>query len=126
MPIIIVYTKATDNEEVEAIKKTINEFLGEYDEEISDNIFGIEFLKIMAREKKYEKLGMKFCDPCFGLSDLISKLYKKGEKVYKIAIKNSLVQIAKNIMIDYVTKISNKISDNLNYYFFLEKQFVIF
>ena len=123
LPIIIVYTKATDNEEVEAIKKTINEFLGEYDEEISDNIFGIEFLKIMAREKKYEKLGMKFCDHCFGLSDLISKLYKKGEKVYKIAIKNSLVQIAKNIMIDYVTKISNKISDNLNYYFFLEKQF---
>ena len=123
LPIIIVYTKAVDKEEVEAIKKSINEFLAEYDEEINEDIFGIEYVKIMAREKIADKMGKKFCDPCFGLSDLISKLYKKGEKVYKIAIKNSLVQIAKNNMIDYVEKIASKISDNINYFFFLQKQF---
>ena len=123
LPIIIVYTKACDNEEVEAIRKAINEFLSEYKEEISDEIFGIEFIKIMAREKISEKMGKKFCDPCFGLSNLMSKLYKKGEKVYKIAIKNSLIQIAKNNMIDYVEMISNKISNYINYFFFLQKQF---
>ena len=49
----------------------------------------------MAREKLYVKMGQELCDPCFGLSNLISTIYKKGEKAYKIAIKNSLIHIVK-------------------------------
>ena len=34
--------------------------------------------------------------PCFGLSTLMSTCFKKGEKSYRIAIKNALIQIGKN------------------------------
>ena len=57
LPIVIVYTKASDDNEAESIKNAINEFLNEYGEKISDDIFGIQFIKIMAREKPYVKFG---------------------------------------------------------------------
>ena len=120
LPIVIVYTKATDDNEAEGIKNAINEFLNEYGEKISDDIFGIQFIKIMAREKPYVKFGKELCDYCFGLSNLISTIYKKGEKAYKIAIKNSLIQIAKNSIIEYTNNIAANIANNLNFFRFLQ------
>jgi GTPase SAR1 family protein len=96
LPIIIVYISVLDDNDVEAKKNAINEFLGKYGEQISNDIFGITFIKVHAKEYLYEKMGQKFCDPSFGLAELVQTCYKKGEKSYKIAIKNSLVQIAKN------------------------------
>ena len=60
LPIVIVYTKATKDEEVESVKNSINEFLMENGESLSDDIFGIKFIKINAREDKEEILGKWF------------------------------------------------------------------
>ena len=121
MPIVVVYTRAaSDDKEAESIKKAINEFLGKYNERISDEIFGIEFIKVMAREKNLEINGQTICLPRFGLSKLISRCYAKGEKVYKIALKNSLVQIAKNSMCKYVNEISIRIANYVNYFHYLK------
>ena len=123
LPIIIVYTKASDDKDAEAIKIAINNFLEKYNEKISNGIFDIEFIKVMAREKEYKINGQTICVPCFGLSNLISTCYKKGEKVYKIAIKNSLIQIAKNSISDYVKNISNEIANQINYYLYLQQNY---
>ena len=120
LPIVVVYTRASDNKEAESIKKAINEFLGKYNERISDEIFGIEFIKVMAREKNLEINGQTICLPRFGLSKLISRCYAKGEKVYKIALKNSLIQIAKNSMCKYVNEISIRIANYVNYFHYLK------
>ena len=123
LPIIIVFTRAIDEEDVNSKKATINEFLNKYGEEISDDIFGISFIKVNAKEKVGEKMGKKYCDNSFGLSELISVAYKKGEKSYKIAIKNSLVEIAKNTFYNYIQKVSNDLSNNINLYLYLSKKF---
>ena len=123
LPIIIVFTRAIDEEDIESKKDIINEFLKKYGEEISDDIFGISFIKVHAKEKVGEKMGKKYCDPCFGLSELISLAYKKGEKSYKIAIKNSLVEIGKNTFYNYIQSISNYLSNNINFYLYLSKKF---
>ena len=123
LPIIIVFTRAIDEEDIESKKAAINEFLNKYGEEISDDIFGISFIKVNAKEKVGEKMGKKYCDPSFGLSELISVAYKKGEKSYKIAIKNSLVEIAKNTFYNYIQKVSNDLSNNINLYLYLSKKF---
>ena len=123
LPIVIVFTRAIDEEEVESKKEAINEFLKEYGEEISDDIFGITFIKVHAKEKITKKLGKSICDPCFGLSDLMSTCYKKGEKSYKIAIKNSLVEIAKNTFYKYIQNVVKYLSDDINFYLYLAKKF---
>ena len=46
LPIVIVYTRALDDKEVEAKKEAINDFLGKYGEKISNDIFGITFIKV--------------------------------------------------------------------------------
>ena len=120
LPIIIVYTRASDDKEVESMKNAINDFLKKYNEKISNEIFGIEFMKVMAREKKFEINGQSICLPCFGLSNLISRCYIKGQKVYKIALKNSLIQIAKNSIYKFVNEISIKIANYINYFFYLQ------
>jgi hypothetical protein len=123
LPIVIVFTRATDEEEVEAKKSAINEFLNEFGEELSDDVFGISFIKVNAKEKEGQKMGKKYCDPCFGLSDLMSTCYKKGEKSYKIAIKNSLVEIAKNTFYNYIQKVANYLSNDINFFLYLSKKF---
>ena len=50
--------------------------------------FGINFLKIYAKENKIIVNDKEYFQKCFGLSDLISICYKKGEQSYKIALKN--------------------------------------
>ena len=49
--------------------------------------------------------------------------FTKGEKSYKIAIKNSLIQIGKNKIKEYINNICDKLSNNENYYFYLNQQF---
>ena len=123
LPIIIVFTRALDDEEVEAKRKAINEFLNEYGEQISNDIFGITFIKIHAKEKVTTRMGKKSCDPCFGLADLVSNCYKKGAKSYTIAIKNSLVEIAKNSFLEYIQQVSDVLFNNINFYLYLSKKF---
>ena len=123
LPIVIAYTRASDDKEADSIKIAINNFLNKYNEKISNEIFDIEFIKIMAREKEYAINGQTIFVPCYGLSNLISTCYKKGEKVYKIAIKNSLIQIAKKSLNEYVNNIFNKIYNYLNFLFYLQKKF---
>ena len=128
LPIVIAYTKATNNKEAEAIKNTINEFLNEFREKIiddddDDDNTGINFIKVMARENIYERLGQEFSDPCFGLSKLISTCYKKAKKIYQIPMKKSLIQIGKNKITEYVNKISINIQNNINFYLFLQHNF---
>ena len=123
LPIVIVFTRASDEEDVDAKQSAINEFLNEFGEELSDDVFGISFIKVYAKEKEGKRMGKKYCDPCFGLSELMSTCYKKGEKSYKIAIKNSLVEIAKNTFYNYIQKVANYLSNDINFFLYLSKKF---
>ena len=123
LPIVIVYTRATKDEEVESIRKSINDFLSKHGETLSNDIFGITFIPVNAREEKRKIFGEESIIPCFGLSTLMSTCFKKGEKSYRIAIKNALIQIGKNKIRDYINDVSNKLANNLNYYFYLTQQF---
>ena len=123
LPIVIACTRALDDEETEAKKLAINEFLSNHGEEISDDVFGISFIKLNAKEKIWKKMGRKFCDPCYGLSDLMTACYKKGIESYKIAIKNSLIEIVKNELYNYIKKTSNLLSNNINFFLYLSKKF---
>ena len=123
LPIVIVFTRALDDDEVESKRKAINEFLNEFGEKISDDIFGITFIKVHAKEKISKRMGKKVCEPCFGLSNLIETCHKKGAKSYTIAIKNSLIEIAKNSFIGYIQQISEILINNINFYLYLSKKF---
>ena len=122
LPIVIVYTRATNEEEVEASKDAINNFLQEHGESLSDDIFGITFIKVNAREKITKKLETTM-DPCFGLSNLMTTCFNKGKKSYLYAIKNSLIQIGTNTIKEYINDICNQLSNNLNYFFYLNQNF---
>ena len=123
LPILIVYTKALDEKEVEAKKSAINDFLKNYGERLSNDIFGISFIKVLAKENIFERMGHNFCDPCFGLSQLIQTCYDKGDQSYKIAIKNSLVEIAKNSFYDYISNVANSLSNNFKFLDYLSEKF---
>ena len=123
LPIVIVFTRADIEEEVQAKKEAINEFLHNYGEEINNDIFGISYIPVRAREQVGKKLGKKYCDPCFGLSELMSTCYKKGGKSYKIAIKNSLIEIAKNCFYKYIQNVTDSLVNELNFYFYLTKKY---
>ena len=123
LPIIIVYTRAVKDEEVESVKNTINEYLQKHGEVLSDDIFGITFIKVNAREEERDNFGEKIITPCFGLSNLMTTCFNKGEKSYRIAIKNSLIQIGKNKIKEYLDYICDQLANNLNYYFYLSQEF---
>jgi CheY-like chemotaxis protein len=123
LPIVIVYTRATKDDEVESIRKSINDFLSKHGETLSNDIFGITFIPVNAREERRKIFGEESILPCFGLSTLMSTCFKKGEKSYRIAIKNALIQIGKNQIREYVNSISDQLANNLNYYFYLSQQF---
>ena len=57
-------------------------------ESLSNDIFGITFIKVHLREEQVKLFGEVNCCPCFGLSTLMSTCFKKGEKSYRIAMKN--------------------------------------
>ena len=123
LPIVIVMTRAIDEDVVENKKKTIGEFLQKYGEKSSDDIFGITFIKINAREDKIKSLGREFYIHRFGLSDLMTTCYKKGEQSYRFAIKNSLIQIGKKSIQEYLNDISFQLLHNTNYLDYLQHNF---
>ena len=123
LPIVIVYTRAVKEEEAESIKNAINDFLKEHGESLSDDIFGITFIKVNAREEKMDIFGEVKYVPCFGLPTLMTTCFNKGEKSYRIAIKNSLIQIGKNKIKEYLDDICDQLANNLNYFFYLSQAF---
>ena len=123
LPIVIVYTRATKDEDVDSVKETINEFLIEHGESLSDDIFGITFIKVNAREEKNLQMGLELFTPCFGLPQLMETCFKKGEKSYRCAIKNSLIQIGKNSIKEYLDIIHSKLVNNLDLFNYLYNQF---
>jgi|GEM_PF-898984 len=108
---------------VNRIKNAINNFLKEHGETLSDDIFGITFIKVNAREDEIKSIGNVTIFPCFGLSHLMNICFKKGEKSYRFAIKNSLIQIGKKAIQEYLDTISNKILNNYVYFDYLCLQF---
>ena len=111
LPIVIVYTMANSKSKVNFVKESVNEFLKKNGESISEDIsdsFGINFVEIYSKEALIEVSNIENFQECFGLSNLISICYKKGEKSYKIAIKNSLIEIAKNYFINNINNIVNE------------------
>ena len=123
LPIVIVYTRATKDEDVDSVRDTINEFLNDNGESLSDDIFGITFIKVNAREEKSNHMGLELYTPCFGLSNLMKTCFKKGEQSYRYAIKNSLTQIGKNSIKEYLDIIHSKLVNNLDYFNYLYNQF---
>ena len=123
LPIVIVYTKANDEEAVESSKNTINEFLKKYEESLSNDIFGITFIPVYAREERIKNMGLELYNPCFGLHNLMSTCFKKGEQSYRFAIKNSLVQIGKNSIKEYIDIMHSKLVNNIDYFHYLYQQF---
>ena len=123
LPIVIVFTRAIKEEEVESKKKTIDEFLNKHGEKLSDDIFGITFIKVNAREDIMKTLGMEIYFHRFGLSDLMTTCYKKGEQSYRFAIKNSLIQIGKKSIQEYLNIISSQLLNNPNYLEYLQHNF---
>ena len=77
---------------MEASKDAINNFLQEHGESLSDDIFGITFIKVNAREKITKKLETTM-DPCFGLSTLMTTCFNKGKKMKK---RKKFVLVLKN------------------------------
>ena len=102
LPFVIAYTQADDDEKIQNMKKTINKLLEELNEKISDDIFGISFVELYAKEYEFTHNKQRLCKKCYGLSDLMSICYKKGEQSYKIAIKNSLIQVARENLYNYI------------------------
>ena len=110
------------NQKLTLLKESVNEFLKKNGEKISENIsdsFGINFVEIYSKEALIEVSNIENFQECFGLSNLISICYKKGEKSYKIAIKNSLIEIAKNYFI-------NNINNIVNEFYLMSKQLDLF
>ena len=126
LPIVIAYTMGSDNRKYSAIKERINKILKKIGESITENrfdSFGIYFLPLYAKEADIKVSNYKYYQKSFGLSDLISICYEKGKESYKIAIKNSLKQIARDYIVDYINNISNKIKNVSNIDLFLEQNF---
>ena len=126
LPIVIAYTMGNNNNKIQAAKKRINEILNEFGESLSEDIFDcfkISFLKLYAKEEEIEVNDKKSIQKCFGLSDLISICYKKGEQSYKIALENSLIQIAQDGLQNYIEKIANEYKDDERLYSYLEEKF---
>lgn len=121
LPIVIAFTQAYDDDKIDGIKTTINKFLNEINEKISNDTFGIPFLEVVAKEKVYK--GKNIMEPCRGLSLLIETLFQKGKSSYQIAIKNSLIEIGKNTLLSKLSKISNEFKQNNDFSLYLNSQF---
>ena len=121
LPIVIAFTQAYDVDKIDGIKTTINKFLNEINEKISNNTFGIPFLEVVAKEKVFK--GKNMMEPCRGLSFLIETLFQKGKSSYQIAIKNSLIEIGKNTLLSKLSKITNEFKQNNDFSHYLNSQF---
>ena len=84
LAMLIIYARASKDDEVESIRKSINYFLSKHGEIQNNDILRIR--KIFGGESILS---------CFGLAPLMLT-WKKRRKTYRIEIKNSLIQIGKN------------------------------
>ena len=123
LPIIIVYTRANNDEEVKGVRNSIEKYLEKFKEKIGDGIFDISFIEVYAKEREYEKYGEKRLDPCSGLSNLLEACFKKGKISYKVAIENSLVEITKNILNNYVNNIAENLLKKNELRFYVSEKF---
>ena len=123
LPIVIVFTRATNDDEVNCSRNSIKDFLGKYGETLSNDIFGISFIPVNVRQDEIRMFDRKILFPSFGLSTLITTCFEKVETSYRILIKNTLIQIEKNKIKEYINNISKQLENNLNYYFYLSEKF---
>ena len=123
LPIVIVYTKAIKDEDVECAKKTIDEFLKKHGENLSDEVFGITFIPVNSRGEEIKVLDTKIYYYCYGLGRLMRTCFLKGENSYRFAIKKSLIQIGKRSIKEYLDSMESQIKNNNNYFTYLYMQF---
>ena len=69
---VILYVRASKDDEVDSIRKSINDFLSRHGETLSNDILGITIISVNAREDKRKIFGIESILPCFGLVSLIS------------------------------------------------------
>ena len=84
LAMIVMHARASKDDEVESIRKSINYSLRKHDEIQRKDMLDIR--KIFGEESILS---------CFELAPLIPTWKKRG-KTYRIEIKNSLIQIGKN------------------------------
>ena len=64
---VILYVRASKDDEVDSIRKSINDFLSKHGETLSNDILGITIISVNAREDKRKIFGKESILPCFGL-----------------------------------------------------------
>ena len=123
LPIVIAYTMDTNEDDENSVRKAIDEFLKKHDESLSDDIFGISFIPVLSKEKIIKVMGNILNYPCHGLNDLMKACFLKGKNSYRFAIKNSLIQIGKSSIKEYLDSIQPQLANNINYFNYLNNQF---
>ena len=121
LPIIIVKTMTKNKEENKDIEELIIKYILNNGECLNDDIDGINLIKINAREQTIVISNEKI--PCFGLYDLVSSCFKKGENAYKTTWRKSLVEQGKDSILNYSKDIFTQISENKDYLEFLKNEF---
>ena len=108
MPIILVYTKAFDDEADEAIEEIKNILC----EKIKDR--NIEILKVVSKEKEFKFQGEKIIIEKSGIKDLMIKTFDKVKKAVKSASFYSIKNQVLNNFKDELKEISeNKVKKTI-------------
>ena len=104
------------------MKNTVDEHLKKIGEKISNDSFDISFITVNAKEAL---IGVenKTLNPCFGLSDLMSTCFQKGEDSYRVAIKESIKFKAGNKIRDIIEKKSIQLLLNTSYSDYLNQEY---
>ena len=123
LPIVIAFTNTINDEDAEEVKKYINKILNDYNESLNDDNIGISFIKLNARERKFETDNEIFYIPSFGLAQLVDICFKKGENLYKYKIRNLLIEYYKIKIKEYLDNICSDILNNNDYFKYLNQQF---
>ena len=103
LPIIIVYTKAYDDNEANEMSNQIKEICSKYNR-------NIEIVKVVSKDKIMKNQGKKLLIKKNGITELIQITFNKIEKAVKSACFHSIKQNIKN---NYNEKMK-KIHNNLN------------
>ena len=102
LPIIIVYTKAYDDNEANEMSNQIKEICSKYNR-------NIEIVKVVSKDKEINNKGRKIVIKQNGITDLIKITFGKIEKAVESACFHSIKQNMKN---NYQEKM-NKLHDDL-------------
>ena len=102
LPIIIVYTKAYDDNEANEMSNQIKEICSKYNR-------NIEIVKVVSKDKEINNKGRKIVIKQNGITDLIKITFGKIEKAVESACFHSIKQNIKN---NYQEKM-NKLHDDL-------------